>query len=80
MSAFTMDTDWLHWHQNPSKLNFSLLLGLLMRTVMFWPRGQFPLLQSVSIPPVVPPRINSGTYAIFGIYTKRDYSGDLSWG
>ncbi|MEC8544907.1 MAG: 2-pyrone-4,6-dicarboxylate hydrolase, partial [SAR324 cluster bacterium] len=22
MSAFTMDADWLHWHQNPSKPKF----------------------------------------------------------
>ena len=66
MSAFTMDADWLHWHQNPSSQNFSLLLGLLMRTVMFLAQGiNSPLLQSVSIPPVMPPRINSGNCGIF---------------
>ena len=44
----------------------SLLLGLLMRTVMFLAQGiNSPLLQSASIPPVMPPRINSGTCGIF---------------
>ena len=66
MSAFTMDADWLHWHQNPSKPKFQPPAGAVdAHCHVFGPGDQFPLLQSASIPPVMPPRINSGNCGIF---------------
>ena len=43
MSAFMMDADWLHWHQNPSKSRFQPPAGAVdAHCHVFGPGGKFP--------------------------------------
>ena len=75
MSAFTMDADWLHWHQNLQSQNFWPPAGAVdAHCHVFGPGDQFPFAPEPSIPPVMPPRDQLWDLRIFGIYTKRDCS------
>ena len=66
MSAFTMDADWLHWHQNPSKPKFQPPAGAVdAHCHVFGPGDQFPFAPERKYTRLMLPRINSGPCVIF---------------